>query len=89
MAARDLETIGHKAPRPARVTMAFGQPVRADALLAAAHGDRRLVMDAVGLAIADVIPARHRGAYEDPDRFPEAREVLIGVRRADADPAGP
>jgi hypothetical protein len=34
------------------------------------------VMDAIGLAIAELVPSRYRGAYEDPTEFVQARRVL-------------
>jgi 1-acyl-sn-glycerol-3-phosphate acyltransferase len=58
--------------QPATVTMTLGRPFRADALLAAARGDRRVAMDAVGLAIAHLLPAEYRGVYADAAAFPEA-----------------
>jgi 1-acyl-sn-glycerol-3-phosphate acyltransferase len=48
---------------PSRVTMRIGAPIAAASLFEGARGDRRLVMDAVGLAIADLLPAAYRGAY--------------------------
>jgi 1-acyl-sn-glycerol-3-phosphate acyltransferase len=62
--------------RPARVDMHLGRPMLADAILARASGDRRLVMDAVGLAVAEVLPPAYRGVYRHADDFPEARDLL-------------
>ena len=45
------------APRPARVVLHLGRPMRAGALVALADGDRRLIMDAIGLAVAETLPA--------------------------------
>jgi hypothetical protein len=54
-----------------------GRPIEANALRAFAGGDRRLMMDAVGLAIAALLPPDYRGAYADtaPD-LGDARRVL-------------
>jgi 1-acyl-sn-glycerol-3-phosphate acyltransferase len=49
--------------RAARVTVRFGDPIRMDALLAEHGRDRRAVMDAVGHAVADLLPAPYRGVY--------------------------
>jgi 1-acyl-sn-glycerol-3-phosphate acyltransferase len=57
---------------PATVTMTIGRPRRADALLKAASGDRRVVTDALGLAVADLLPAEYKGVYADAGPFPEA-----------------
>ncbi len=58
--------------RPARITMRVGRPFRAVHLLAHAHGDRRIVMDAVGLAIAELLSPPYRGAYADANAFADA-----------------
>lgn len=51
--------------QPTRITMTVGQPIRSDALLAQAEGDRRVAMDALGMAIAALLPAEYRGVYSD------------------------
>jgi hypothetical protein len=38
-----------------------GRPIDVDALRKAADGDRRLMVDAIGVAIADVLPESYRG----------------------------
>ncbi len=68
--------------RPAAIEMRLGCPFRADALLARADGDRRLVMDAIGFAVAELLPAQYRGVYGCGDQFPEARDVLHDSRVA-------
>jgi 1-acyl-sn-glycerol-3-phosphate acyltransferase len=50
---------------PARVAMRIGPPLRAAELLAAARGNRRGVMDAIGHAIAGLLPPAYRGVYGD------------------------
>jgi 1-acyl-sn-glycerol-3-phosphate acyltransferase len=64
---------------PARVMLTLGSPMRTDALVAEAHGDRRLLIDAVGLAIAELLPESYRGVYQALD-FPEASEILRRLR---------
>lgn len=49
--------------RPARVLMRLGPPMRAVDLFARAGGDRRAAMDAIGVAIAGLLPTRYRGVY--------------------------
>ena len=61
--------------RRARVSLHLGQPMRASTLLAAAGGDRKLVVDAIGLAIAEVLPPEYRGAYADAARFDAAQQI--------------
>jgi 1-acyl-sn-glycerol-3-phosphate acyltransferase len=62
-------------PVPLRVSI--GRPVPAAAMVAAAGGDRRLIMDAVGLAIAALVPGRYRGVYGGGDRdgLADARQL--------------
>jgi 1-acyl-sn-glycerol-3-phosphate acyltransferase len=62
--------------RPTQVTMRVGPAVRSEALLARAGGNRRLATDAIGLAIAALLPTEYRGAYGDEVDFQEARAVL-------------
>jgi len=66
---------------PARVTLNVGTPIRTEALLAQAGGDRRLLMDAVGMAIAELLPESYRGVYEHPGPA-EAVAVLHRLRQA-------
>ncbi len=74
----DLFPVGQDSIRPARVVITIGRPLEADALLAHADGDRRVVMDAIGLAIAEVLPSSYRGVYGDEHNFPQATRVLHG-----------
>jgi hypothetical protein len=64
------------APRPARVVAQLGRPFKARMLLDRAAGDRRLVMDAIGLAIAAAVLPKYRGVYGDASRYPDAQRVL-------------
>lgn len=65
--------------RPARVVLRIGRPLLAATLLGQAAGDRRHVVDAVGLAIAGLLPDEYRGVYRD-ERFPDAARVLRTAR---------
>jgi 1-acyl-sn-glycerol-3-phosphate acyltransferase len=60
----------------ATVTMTVGRPRRAEALMDNADANRRLVTDALGLAIADLLPAEYRGVYSDASSFPEAATIF-------------
>lgn len=62
--------------RPARVVLQLGRPILAGALVARAAGDRRLIMDAIGLAVAAALPPEYRGVYRSDDSFPDAKNVL-------------
>lgn len=78
-----LFPIGDEALHPVRVIVHAGTPFEATALRTCAEGNRRLMMDAIGLAIAEVLPAEYRGLYDE--RHPgyrEARRVLLDTRRA-------
>jgi 1-acyl-sn-glycerol-3-phosphate acyltransferase len=53
-----------------------GAPIDAATLRDRCHGDRRLMMDVVGLAIADLLPDDQKGVYApDVDGLEEARAV--------------
>ena len=68
--------------RPARMVLEVGRPIRASALAGHANGDRRVVMDAIGLAVAEVVPPQYRGVYQSDDGFPEAKRVLHESRNS-------
>ena len=65
------------------VTITTGAPLASSALREAAGRDRQLMMDAIGTAIAELLPAEYRGAYGDAD-LTAARRVLDQVRRESA-----
>jgi 1-acyl-sn-glycerol-3-phosphate acyltransferase len=65
---------------PARIVMQIGAPIPAASLIARARGNRRLVIDAIGLAIADLLPRPYRGLYGDAALHRDARGVLQGSR---------
>jgi 1-acyl-sn-glycerol-3-phosphate acyltransferase len=62
----------HRVP----IGLGIGEPVEAQTLRERAAGDRRLMMDAVGLSIASFLPTSYRGAYADASEFPEAARLL-------------
>jgi 1-acyl-sn-glycerol-3-phosphate acyltransferase len=66
---------------PARVTMRIGQPWRARDLVRHADEDRRTVMDAVGLAIAELVSVPYRGAYAHAADYREAGAALRATRQ--------
>jgi 1-acyl-sn-glycerol-3-phosphate acyltransferase len=65
---------------PAPVVLQLGRPIRAETLLARAGRDRRVIMDALGLAVAETLPTAYRGVYLHADDFPDAVRVLREVR---------
>jgi 1-acyl-sn-glycerol-3-phosphate acyltransferase len=71
-----LFPIGAATVRPARATIRLGIPLRADALMAAAGGSRKLAIDAIAVAIADLLPDSYRGAYADRGALAAAVRVL-------------
>ena len=78
--AEHLFPIGDLTIHPARVVMAVGRPLAAETLFARAVGDRRVVMDAIGLAVAEVLPPQYRGVYRDRGAFADASRVLEDCR---------
>jgi 1-acyl-sn-glycerol-3-phosphate acyltransferase len=67
--------------RPAHVVMQIGTPIQAAAILERTHGDRRLTMDTIGLAIAELLPAPYRGVYARASDFPDAKAALHQLQR--------
>lgn len=60
--------------------MRLGRPFPADVLVRGAAGNRRVVMDAIGLAVAELVPVAYRGFYGDAGRFPAAVDALRNSR---------
>ena len=64
----------------ASVRVRIGTPATASALAERAEGNRRLMMDAVGVAIGRLLPPEYQGAYEDSEPgLSEARSVATDV----------
>jgi 1-acyl-sn-glycerol-3-phosphate acyltransferase len=68
--------IGDETLHPVPVTTVVGRPIQASALRERADGDRQLMMDGVGLAIADLLTPPYRGAYSDAAHLGDARRLL-------------
>jgi 1-acyl-sn-glycerol-3-phosphate acyltransferase len=80
-----LFPIGGEALHPVRIAVRVGTPVEAAALRGRAGGDRRLMMDAIGVAIAGLLPPDYRGVYDEDARdLGEARRVWSEVTPAAA-----
>jgi 1-acyl-sn-glycerol-3-phosphate acyltransferase len=64
-----------------RIVVQVGRPFAAAALRDAANGDRRLEVDAIGLAVADELPVAYRGVYGNrTGELDAARSVLTASR---------
>ncbi len=70
-----LFPIDEAALNPVGIEVTIGRPVRVSSLIEAARGNRRLMMDAIGVSIARLLPAPYRGVYG------EERSDLDGPRR--------
>lgn len=75
-----LYPVGDSKVNPARVRMHLGCPILAEAILACSGGDRRITMDVIGLAVAELLPETYRGVYGNVDDYPEARDALRDLR---------
>lgn len=75
-----LFPVGDATIHPARLTLTVGAPISARALSDATRGERRLLMDAVGVAIAELLPESYRGVYQHPVSG-EAADILHRLRR--------
>lgn len=75
-----LFPIGETGLHPSRIIVSIGRPVRAGALRERGHGNRRIMMDVMGLAIAARLPASYRGAYaDDAPELDTARQVFASL----------
>lgn len=73
----ELFPVGEQVFRPVTAALRVGRPMRAETLRERAGGNRRLIMDCVGLAIAQLLPPMYRGAYaDDRPELEEARSIL-------------
>jgi 1-acyl-sn-glycerol-3-phosphate acyltransferase len=84
-----LFPIGDQSITPSRVVVTVGPPLDADAIARDADGDRRIVMDGLGLAIAALLPPAYRGVYADTQQYPAATRALDAGRRRSAIPRRP
>jgi 1-acyl-sn-glycerol-3-phosphate acyltransferase len=75
-----LFPIGEVTVHRVRVVAHVGRPIDAGILSDLAAGERRLMMDVVGLAIAGLLPPEYRGAYADPtDDLDHARRLAADL----------
>ena len=75
-----LFPIGEDALHPVRALARVGRPIEAARLCDRARRDRRLMVDGVGLAIAELLPPEYRGAYgDDAPELDAARQLLRDV----------
>ena len=75
-----LFPVGVDGLRPARIVLRFGRPFLASGLIARAGGHRRLLMDAVGLAVAELLPSGYGGVYRDAAVYGAAGQALADAR---------
>jgi 1-acyl-sn-glycerol-3-phosphate acyltransferase len=75
-----LFPIGDHEIHPVRIVTRIGRPVRASTLDERTLGNRRLMMDVVGVVIAALLPEEYRGAYGDrAEDFDEARAIARDI----------
>jgi 1-acyl-sn-glycerol-3-phosphate acyltransferase len=63
----EMYPIGDDTLYPVRIVVSLGRPVDAQQLRDRSGDDGRVMMDAVGLAIASLLPPEYRGVYGDGD----------------------
>jgi 1-acyl-sn-glycerol-3-phosphate acyltransferase len=77
----ELFPVGEDTLHPVEAIATVGAPIDAAALRERAGGDRRVMMDAVGIAIAELLPDDYHGVYApDAEDQSEARAILAAVR---------
>jgi len=75
-----LFPVGDDTLHPVEAIARVGTPIDAAKLRDQCHGDRRLMMDVVGLAIAGLLPEDYKGVYAaDAEGLDEARGILNTV----------
>jgi 1-acyl-sn-glycerol-3-phosphate acyltransferase len=62
-----LFPIGEATLNPVPLTLGIGEPIAANVLRRTASGNRQAMMDAIGVAIANLLPRSYRGAYRRSD----------------------
>ena len=60
-----LFSIAEDSLMAAPITLRIGRPVPAGEIMEASRGNRRLIMDCIGFAIAQLLPEKYRGVYGD------------------------
>lgn len=76
-----LVRIGDERLHPARIRARVGAPLDGRVLLERCRNRRALIMDAVGLAIAEQLPAEYRGVYAVADpALDDARQTLASLQ---------
>jgi 1-acyl-sn-glycerol-3-phosphate acyltransferase len=74
-----LFPIGEESVNAVAIKFAVGRPVPARNLVTRARGNRRLIMDCIGIAIAELLPQEYRGVYEDKNLHQAARSLYDRV----------
>jgi 1-acyl-sn-glycerol-3-phosphate acyltransferase len=72
-----LFPIGDETVHSVRIVARAGRPIEARRLSERAHGDRRVMIDAVGLAIARLLPSEYGGVYGTDNRDLDAARALL------------
>ena len=76
----ELFPVGGDALHSVRIEARMGRPIPASVLQTHAGGDRRIMMDVIGLMIAQLLPPEYRGAYGDEATdLEDARRLLRTV----------
>ena len=77
-----LFPIGEDTLHTVRIVARAGPAMESRLLLERADGNRRLMMDVIGLAIAELLPPHYRGVYGDATNLDEARRLSHEIRRS-------
>jgi hypothetical protein len=80
-----LFPVGGETLHSVRTVARVGPPIKASALREHAGDDRRIIMDSIGLAIAELLPPEFQGAYgDDAADLDDARRVRRRFLEAEA-----
>jgi 1-acyl-sn-glycerol-3-phosphate acyltransferase len=75
-----LFPIGEESLNAVRLVTTIGRPIDGRRLREHARGNRRLMMDCIGVAIAELLPPSYRGVYGDRRRYEEPRRLVGSAR---------
>jgi 1-acyl-sn-glycerol-3-phosphate acyltransferase len=79
-----LVPLGEDHVYPSAVRARIGAPIALDRLRARCEDDRARIMDALGFAVADLLPEAYRGVYASPDALGlhDARRIADELKSA-------
>ena len=79
-----LFPIGQDELHPVEIVARIGPAIPVEALEAVSNGDSRLLMDAVGVAVAELLPPSYQGVYGETGEGLDAARLVLSRARGEA-----